>query len=114
MATHMTTILRLGWSIPRGEVAWISLLYSVQIADKGGRGSKNPNNVPTSFVSISPTYKGGHIAILVDDAKDEGDAPEDNFHGGNDLAMTLAAAAHIAWSASMIEPVRAFPLSDED
>ena len=73
---------------------------SVQIADK----KKNPHNVPTSFVSISPTYKGRHIAILVDDAKGEGDAPEDNFHGGNDLAMTLAAAAHIAWSASMIEP----------
>ena len=71
---------------------------SVQIADK----KKNPNNVPTSFVSISPTYKGRHI--LVDDAKDDGGAPEDNFHGGNDLAMTLAAAAHIAWSASMIEP----------
>ena len=49
-------------------------------------------------------YIAGHIGILVDAAMDEGDAPEDNFHGGNDLAMTLAAAAHIAWSASMIEP----------
>ena len=34
-------------------------------------------------------YKGGHIGILIDAAKDEGDNPEEQLHSRNYLASLL-------------------------
>ena len=57
-------------------------------------------------------YKGGHIGILIDAAKDEGDNPEEQLHSRNYLASRLKAPlataasghTHFAWSPSMVGP----------